>query len=99
MEKNKIYLGNNQLDKQGLCQLIIGHLSRNNERVKENMVKYHMEEIKNVSDMLIRVLGGYQVEARAFNSYFYAIIIRLGYSINQLTSPENEQVGKVVSFY
>ena len=98
MEKNKIYLGNNQLDKQGLCQLIIGHLSRNNERVKENMVNYHMEEIQNISDMLIRVLGGYQVEARAFNTYFYTIIIRLGYTINQLTAPETEQVEKAVNF-
>jgi len=87
MEKDIIYLGNNPVNEKALCGLIIGHLSRNDENVKTNMIKYHMNEIKNVSKMLISALGGSYVEARAFNAYFYETVSSLGYTTGQLTTP------------
>lgn len=87
MQKDTIYLGNNPVNEKALCGLIIGHLSKNNEEVKSNMIKYHMKEIKNVSKMLISILGGSYVEARAFNAYFYETVTSLGYTTGQLTTP------------
>ena len=40
MRKDTIYLGNNPVNEKELCGLIIGHLSKNNETVKNNMLKY-----------------------------------------------------------
>ena len=87
MKKDAIYLGNRPFNERELCVLIIGHLSKNNENVKDNMIKYHMEQIKNVSSMLISMLGGSYVEARAFNTYFHETVNKLGYTTSLLVSP------------
>ncbi len=88
-----MYLASNALDENGLCSLIIGHLSRGNEMVKNNMIKYHMNEIKNVSSMLVKILGGSFVGAREFNAYFYETVSNLGYTTSSLCSPYNKENG------
>ena len=90
MKKDAIYLGNRPVGEKELCVLIIGHLSKNNETVKNNMIKYHMDEIKNVSSMLVSMLGGSFVEARAFNNYFHETVTRLGYTTSLLCAPYAE---------
>ena len=90
MKKDAIYLGNKPVGEKELCALIIGHLSKNKEVVKTNMIKYHMEQIKNVSSMLISMLGGSYVEARTFNNYFYETVSRLGYTTSLLCAPYGE---------
>ena len=93
MRKDTIYLGNNPVNEKELCGLIIGHLSKNNETVKNNMLKYHMVEIRNISKMLISILGGSFVEARAFNAYFHETVHSLGYSTSSLCSPYGKNQG------
>ena len=90
MKKDAIYLGNRPVGEKELCTLIIGHLSKNNEDIKSNMIKYHMDQIRNVSRMLISILGGSYVEARSFNSYFHETVISLGYTTSLLCAPYNE---------
>lgn len=93
MRKDLVYLGNNPLDEKDLCFLIIKHLSRDNEVVKKNMIKYHMNEIKNVSNMLVSILGGTFVGAREFNAYFYETVSKLGYTTSSLCSPYSKDNG------
>jgi len=91
MKKDTIYLGSNSFKEKELCGLIIAHLSKNDEKVKSNMIKYHMNEIRNVSKMLIRLLGGSAVEARTFNAYFYETVSSLGYTTAHLCSPYGKE--------
>jgi len=98
MKNSFINLGGNQLDEKGLCALIIRQLSRGNEKVKNNMINYHMREIKNVSEMLVSALGGHVVGAREFNAYFYETVNKLGYSTSQLTTPNTESMGRTIHF-
>ena len=90
MKKDAIYLGNRPVGEKELCALIIGHLSKDNETVKSNMIKYHMDQIKNVSSMLISMLGGSYVEARTFNNYFHETVSQLGYTTSLLCAPYRE---------
>lgn len=98
MENSFINLGGNQFDEKGLCALIIRQLSGGNEKVKNNMINYHMGEIKNVSEALVSVLGGHFVGAREFNAYFYETVNKLGYSTSQLTTPSTESIGRTIHF-
>ncbi len=91
MKKDIIYLGNNPVGERELCGLIVSHLAKNDEIVKNNMINFHMKEIRNISRSLIKALGGSYVEARAFNAYFHEKVVELGYSTSALCMPSMNQ--------
>lgn len=94
MKKDAIYLGGNKpVNENDLCVLIVNQLSKDNEVIRSNMVNYPMDEIRNISSVLIHVLGGSAVEARTFNAYFHETVNRLGYSEGQLTLPTHSNAG------
>ena len=93
MNKGVIYLGNNPVTEQDLCALIIKHLAKGNEKVKNYMLNNHLLEVQKVSEKLVSTLGGCFVDVHAFNSYFYETVIDLGYSSSLFGAPyEKEQL-------
>ena len=89
MDKNIIYFegASHKVGVNELCGIIVSHFSRGNEQIRNNMINYHMDEIKKVSSMIVKILGGNFVSARTMNAYFYETMGQLGYSVEQLMVP------------
>lgn len=91
LKNDTIYLGEmgRGVKTNDLCKIIISQLSKGNKEVMKNMINYHMQEIKEISDSLIVTLGGTVVGARTLNNSFYEVVGKLGYTTSFLCSSPN----------
>jgi hypothetical protein len=89
MPKDIIGLGDagQRVGERGLSKIIINHLSKGNKEVMNNIITYHMDEIKNISRTIIDILGGSIIGARTLNTCFYDTVKALGYNTTLLCVP------------
>lgn len=83
---NIIYLdGQSEINREILMRLVANNAARGNNKLLENIKKYHLDDISRICDYIMSILGGSIIDARVLNACYHQALTELNIDSNKIT--------------